>query len=81
MALLLVTELLMAAGVAASYSVHAAVAFTRTGEHTPFVMQDRLTQLTSVGAQQLYAAGAGLRKHFIVDPTSEQGATSKIVGE
>ncbi|EON61518.1 hypothetical protein W97_00733 [Coniosporium apollinis CBS 100218] len=48
-----------------TYTVHAAVVFTRTGERTPWLNNNERSQITSLGAHQAFTAGEALRKHYI----------------
>lgn len=58
------------------YVVWSSVIFTRTGERTPEILGKIPTQLTSVGAQQAYAAGQFFRNRYTILRNGSNGAES-----
>lgn len=56
-----------------SYTVLASVVFLRTGERTPQILGDVPSTLTSLGAQQAYAAGSFLRERYFSSAGSGSG--------
>ena len=58
------------------YTVWSSVLFSRTGERTPEILGDLPTTLTSLGAQQQYAAGSFFRERYISSFGSNNGVDS-----
>jgi hypothetical protein len=64
-----------------SYTVWSTVLLTRTGEHTPLIIGNIPTELTSVGAHQAYDAGAFFRNRYVTDRAEQSGVTyAPLVG-
>ncbi|KJX97839.1 histidine acid phosphatase like protein [Zymoseptoria brevis] len=53
------------------YTVWSSVVLTRTGERTPDIITDSPTVLTSIGANQAYAAGEFFRNRYIVSNSTD----------
>lgn len=58
-----------------SYNVLASVAFVRTGEKSPQILDRTPSTLTSLGAQQVHSAGALLRSRYVASSSSRSGIT------
>jgi hypothetical protein len=56
-----------------SYTVLSTVIFVRSGDRTPKILGDVPTTLTSLGAQQAYAAGSFYRDRYISSAVSKSG--------
>jgi hypothetical protein len=52
------------------YTVWSSVVLTRTGERSPYILNESPTALTSVGANQAYAAGQFFRTRYITSSTN-----------
>jgi hypothetical protein len=61
---------------ASKYTVWSSVMFTRTGERTPATLGNISTQLTSLGAQQLYTSGSFFRERYLTSMGSTNGVDS-----
>ncbi|SMR58636.1 unnamed protein product [Zymoseptoria tritici ST99CH_1E4] len=59
------------------YTVWSSVVLTRTGERTPDMITDSPTVLTSIGANQAYAAGEFFRNRYI-DSNSTDNSTNGV---
>ncbi len=71
-----VTWLTAMAGLARARIVHSAVVFTRSGDRTPLIGRQPSYQLTSLGAQQLYEAGAIFRQRYLTGSGSDSDSDS-----
>jgi len=56
-----------------SYTVLSTVIFVRSGDRTPKILGDVPTTLTSLGAQQAYAAGSFYRDRYVSSAVSKSG--------
>lgn len=55
------------------YTVLSTVVFVRSGERTPQILGTEPSMLTSLGAQQAYAAGSFFRDRYVSSATSRSG--------
>ena len=68
--------LLMNARGTSAVRIHASVVFAHYGERTPPLLPD-MTELTPLGAQQMFSAGAFFRSRYITSrPAAEDNATA-----
>lgn len=58
-----------------SYTVLSSVVFVRSGERTPQILGTVPSVLTSLGAQQAYAAGSFFRDRYVASTDSGSGVT------
>lgn len=56
-----------------SYTVLSSVVFVRSGEHTPQILSNFPSTLTSLGAQQAYSAGSFFRNRYVGSTSSSSG--------
>lgn len=58
------------------YTVWSSVVFSRTGERTPATLGDIPTQLTPLGAQQMFGMGSFFRERYVTSMGSTDGIDS-----
>ncbi|EOA82168.1 uncharacterized protein SETTUDRAFT_98206 [Exserohilum turcica Et28A] len=62
-----------------TYRTHAAFAFVRTGERTPFLSNGPQT-LTALGAKQMYTLGENFRTRYIAGDSPQRLGVQRIAG-